>query len=134
MVGARNAALMCAAAGVGIGLVLILRRRGLRRTIEPPAVEELPQSSGRLSTSRSKSTENKREDAALGYAAFVSHFKAECAAEARLLQLELEARFERDVFLDSDDLCDLRSLQDNVKSSDVIVLLQSATSERTCGV
>ena len=46
------------------------------------------------------------------YSAFVSHYKAEAAMEARYLQGELEAALPgRRVFLDSDDLHDLRLLK-----------------------
>ena len=47
------------------------------------------------------------------YSAFISHFKAEAAMEARYLQNELEAALPgRRVFLDSDDLHDLRLLKE----------------------
>jgi hypothetical protein len=45
------------------------------------------------------------------YAAFLSHYKAETASEARLLKTGLEARFDREVFLDSDSLYTLASLK-----------------------
>ena len=60
------------------------------------------------------------------YGAFVSHFKAEAAMEARYLQKELESALGKPVFLDSDDLVDLRLLTNAVLNSDAIVLLQSA--------
>ena len=60
------------------------------------------------------------------YGAFVSHFKAEAAMEARFLQDKLQDALGKRVFLDSDDLVDLRLLTDAVLNSDVIVLLQSA--------
>jgi hypothetical protein len=59
------------------------------------------------------------------FAAFISHFKAEAAAEARLLQMELEAVIGGRCFLDSDDLKDLRLLEQAVRDSDALVLLQS---------
>ena len=47
------------------------------------------------------------------YSAFISHYKAEAAMEARYLQNELEAALPgRRVFLDSDDLHDLRLLKE----------------------
>ena len=57
--------------------------------------------------------------------AFVSHYKAESAMEARFLQTELEGRLQRKVFLDSDDLKDLRLLMDNVRECDTLILLQT---------
>ena len=59
------------------------------------------------------------------YAAFVSHFKAEAAMEARFLMTELESALGRSVFLDSDDLSNLQVLKDAVAQSEVIVLIQS---------
>ena len=46
--------------------------------------------------------------------------------EARHIQTELERLLERRVFLDSDDLTDLRLLLDAVRESDCLLLLQSA--------
>ena len=46
--------------------------------------------------------------------------------EARFLQDKLQDALGKRVFLDSDDLVDLRLLTDAVLNSDVIVLLQSA--------
>ena len=62
------------------------------------------------------------------FAGFLSHYKHECGTEARLVQREL-----RDIlpsgrnamFLDSDDLNDLRLLLQHVKDTEVLVLLQS---------
>ena len=47
--------------------------------------------------------------------------------EARYLHVELEAALGGRVFLDSDDLHDLRLLREAVQSSDVLVLLHSAS-------
>jgi hypothetical protein len=60
------------------------------------------------------------------YAAFLSHFKNEAAAEARVLKLELTRSLrtlDEQIFLDSDNLTDLRNLLDDVEQSDVILLL-----------
>ena len=67
------------------------------------------------------------------YAAFLSHFKFECGTEARLVQQNLRPIIEQnplpgssnEIFLDSDDLSDLRNLLDSVKNTKVLVLLQS---------
>lgn len=63
------------------------------------------------------------------YAVFLSHFKGEAAAEARILKTELVKRLrakEEQIFLDSDNLFDLRELLDSVAESDAIVLLYTA--------
>ena len=60
------------------------------------------------------------------FAAFLSHYKHEAAAEARILKLELVRTLrtkQEQVFLDSDNLTDLRDLLECVKSSDAIILL-----------
>ena len=68
------------------------------------------------------------------FAGFLSHFKHECGTEARLVQVQLKpivqanpivAECNTDIFLDSDDLSDLRNLLNHVKESHVLVLLQS---------
>ena len=62
------------------------------------------------------------------FAAFLSHFKKECGTEARLVQQNLKPLLESghdQIFLDSDDLQDLRLLLEHVKDSQAIVLLQS---------
>ena len=68
------------------------------------------------------------------FAGFLSHFKHECGTEARLVQLQLKpivqaspiaAGGSTEIFLDSDDLSDLRLLLDHVKETQVLVLLQS---------
>jgi|MDSY01.2.fsa_nt_gb hypothetical protein len=69
------------------------------------------------------------------FAAFLSHFKQECGTEARLVQQNLKAIIEKaplegcggraDIFLDSDDLSDLRHLLDHVRDTKCLVLLQS---------
>ena len=60
------------------------------------------------------------------YAAFLSHFKAEAAAEARILKLELVKALrtpDEKVFLDADSLSDLRELQAQVTETDVFILM-----------
>ena len=67
------------------------------------------------------------------FAGFLSHYKLECGTEARLVQQNLKPIIEKnpiegssnDVFLDSDDLSDLRNLLQHVKQSKILVLLQS---------
>merc|ERR1711965_36659 len=65
------------------------------------------------------------------FAGFLSHFKHECGTEARLVQQNMKPIIEKnpiegcsnDVFLDSDDLSDLRNLLNHVRESQVLVLL-----------
>jgi hypothetical protein len=60
------------------------------------------------------------------FAVFISHFKSESAAEARILKGDLVRTLRvRDdqVFLDSDNLTDLRELLSSVKDSDAVILL-----------
>ena len=67
------------------------------------------------------------------FAAFLSHYKLECGTEARLVQLQLKPIIEKnpfeasshEVFLDSDDLSDLRNLLQHVMQTKVLVLLQT---------
>ena len=67
------------------------------------------------------------------YAGFLSHFKLECGTEARLVQQNLKAIVEKnpigqstnEIFLDSDDLSDLRNLLQHVRETQVLVLLLS---------
>ena len=67
------------------------------------------------------------------FAGFLSHYKLECGTEARLVQLQLKPIIEKnpiegsshEVFLDSDDLSDLRNLLEYVKQTKALVLLQS---------
>eukprot|EP00947_MAST-08B_sp_MAST-8B-sp1_P004339 g4339.t1 len=60
------------------------------------------------------------------HAAFLSHFKAECAMEARFLHEQLmHALGCEKVFIDSDDLKDLRQLLEHVAESDHLLLIQS---------
>jgi hypothetical protein len=59
------------------------------------------------------------------YATFISNYNAEAATEARHLKDKLTTMLSSPVFLDSDDLYDLRNLLDAVVQSDVLVLLQT---------
>ena len=68
----------------------------------------------------------KRKASNKKYAAFISHHKLACAMEARFLKAELERALGAEIFLDSDDLKDLRQLGQHVVDSDVLVLLQSS--------
>ena len=85
------------------------------------------------STSTDLQQRSHDESAAKKFAGFLSHFKHECGTEARLVQVQLKPILQRDplaagtsdVFLDSDDLSDLRNLLNHVKQSEVLVILQS---------
>ena len=68
----------------------------------------------------------KRSGSSKPFAAFLSHHKLGCAMEARFLKSELERMLGGEIFLDSDDLKDLRRLGQHVIDSDVLVLLQSS--------
>ena len=60
------------------------------------------------------------------FCAFLSHYKMQAAAEARILKLELVRALrckEENVFLDSDNLSDLRELLDHVRQSDCFVIM-----------
>ena len=67
------------------------------------------------------------------FAGFLSHFKLECGTEARLVQQNLKPIIEKnptadssnEIFLDSDDLSDLRNLLQHVMQTKVLVLLQT---------
>ncbi len=68
----------------------------------------------------------RRGASAKPFAAFLSHHKLACAMEARFLKSELERVLGSEIFLDSDDLKDLRELGKHVVDSDALVLLQSS--------
>eukprot|EP01046_Picozoa_sp_COSAG06_P001166 COSAG06_NODE_35_length_30757_cov_53.112532_14_plen_668_part_00 len=60
------------------------------------------------------------------FAGFLSHYKKEAAAEARILKTELVRALRTSsnkVFLDADNLTDLRVLLNNVKQSDIFILM-----------
>ena len=59
------------------------------------------------------------------YAAFMSHYKTEAAADARHIKEKLVEKLGAPIFLDSDDLMDLRNLCHQVSMSDVLVLFQT---------
>ena len=61
------------------------------------------------------------------FGGFLSHFKQECGTEARLVYDRLgQLHPDLNLFLDSDDLFDLRALLEDVKQSDCFILFQSA--------
>jgi len=76
---------------------------------------------------RSSSEEAPRRASGKRWSVFISHYKVEAAMEARWLQGELQERLGGKAFLDSDDLRDLRELQESVRDSEVLVVLQSAS-------
>ena len=57
------------------------------------------------------------------FKAFLSHYKEECGADARIVKQMMPGSGQ--AFLDSDDLTDLRLLMEHVKQSECLVLLQS---------
>ena len=61
----------------------------------------------------------------VSYVAFLSHYKAEAAAEARYIHDALERSLERNVFLDSDNLTHLKELKESVINSDVLIAFQT---------
>ena len=65
------------------------------------------------------------------HAAFISHYKAQAAPEARILKDQmfrcLHPASEDDIFLDSDNLTDLRTLRDSVEQSDAVIVLYTKT-------
>jgi len=61
----------------------------------------------------------------MGFGAFISHCKAESQTEARNLKELVEQHLKRRAFLDSDDLSDLNTLCEQVRESDVLVLIQT---------
>ena len=74
---------------------------------------------------RSRSTHGTRWELGGQYAAFMSHYKNEAAADARQIKDKLVDLLGAPVFLDSDDLVDLRNLCHQVAMSDVLVLFQT---------
>ena len=78
---------------------------GVAQGEERAAPSQPPAPLIRRASEASKVAEKKK------YAAFVSHYKLEAAMEARFVQMELEKKLDRLVFLDSDDLRSLTQLQ-----------------------
>ena len=99
-----------------------------RLTLE---VKKLKEGSDAMETEQS--SERTTNATSKRFAAFLSHFKHECGTEARLVQQNLKQIIVKgpikggghDIFLDSDDLSDLRNLLQHVKDTQVLVLLQS---------
>lgn len=56
---------------------------------------------------------------------FISHYKAEGAMQARWLKNELERELGQQVFLDSDNLFRINEIEDHVRESHVMLLLQT---------
>lgn len=130
--------LLAAAAGIAVGAALLIRRRRASTHIEevehieevapspvPPDIEKKLQRGSTVALPPPDPSPGKEREPK-EFAAFVSHFKLEAAMEARFLQQSLEEALGRSVFLDSDDLNDLRLLKRAVVQSDVLVLIQSA--------
>jgi hypothetical protein len=67
-----------------------------------------------------------KRDSGKRFACFLSHHKASCAMEARFLKDKLSNLIQKECFLDSDNLRNLRELLDSVRNSDVLVIVQSA--------
>ena len=130
-----------AAAGVSIGAILWYRHRNRNTAAavtaassahqpgQPPAAPPPPPTTTaadeRRRTGSSSSSNNNRSSC--HFAAFLSHYKLECGGDARLVHncLKEELPEGSNVFLDSDDLNDLRLLLGHVRNSSVLVLLQS---------
>jgi|EP01047_Picozoa_sp_COSAG01_P058344 hypothetical protein len=74
---------------------------------------------------RSRSKQSSRWVLSGQYCAFLSHYKNEAAADARHVKDKLVQALGAPVFLDSDDLMDLRNLCHQVSMSDVLLLFQT---------
>ena len=113
---------------VGVGAFLVWVRKLLKQWFMPliesgPSPTQPAAALGAAPKAAARRTSGPKK-----FAAFLSHCKADAAMEARYLQGEMERGVNdgRSIFLDSDDLRDLTQLQQHVRDSDVLVLLQSA--------
>ena len=110
---------------VGVAAFLVWVRKLLQRWLMPLIESGPTQPAAALGAAPKAAA---RTSGPKKFAAFLSHCKADAAMEARYLQGEMERGVKdgRSIFLDSDDLRDLTQLQQHVRDSDVLVLLQSA--------
>jgi hypothetical protein len=126
------------AAAAATGALVVLWRRLSKREAELPAQLRHQSTKGAFNTTGSRGalqpSNSFTKSKAKKWAAFISHYKAEAAAEARLIQIELEAHLDRPAFLDSDDLRDLRELQAHVRNSSVLVLVRPPKCSSARGV
>ena len=111
---------------VGVAAFLVWVRKLLKRWLMPSIESGPTQPAAALGAAPKAAA--RRTSGPKKFAAFLSHCKADAAMEARYLQGEMERGVNdgRSIFLDSDDLRDLTQLQQHVRDSDVLVLLQSA--------
>ena len=112
---------------VGVAAFLVWVRKLLQRWLMP-LIESGPSPTQPAAALGAAPKAAARTSGPKKFAAFLSHCKADAAMEARYLQGEMERGVNdgRSIFLDSDDLRDLTQLQQHVRDSDVLVLLQSA--------
>ena len=103
-----------------------LKKAGKKAMLANRAAKQFA-AAGKVEEGRKRDTNASRMSRAStdGFHSFVSHMKAEAAMEARFLQLELERLTDEMVFLDSDDLRNLKLLVDHVKASRALLLLQT---------
>ena len=119
------------ALALGVGGLLYLLRKLYERLSTPQlthgGIQRRPSTRGKELWEHLGATTLRRGSSTLQkpYAAFISHMKAETSMESRFLQTELERKLERRCFLDSDDLRDLSDLEQHVRDSDVLILVQS---------
>ena len=107
-----------------------LVRVGARRAHLRKIRVAIQSQSGASSTQPNATRPSLREGDRSGkrFAAFLSHHKAAAAMDARFVKDKLEQMLGggAEVFLDSDNLQDLRLLLDHVRDSDVLVLFQAS--------
>ena len=121
--------------GAVVGIIAYLLRKRLTYEAEVenlhaahvahPAPADSLASSGGPTTSDAKPVVQLKRKGRRQFACFVSHAKQDASMEARFLQTELQKALGKKCFLDSDDLRDLSKLQQHVRDSDCIVLVQS---------